>query len=576
MRSHLAFAGILALVAACTVDAAQDDGISFGADDGKADGAGAIPLIQSNSPFYWASSDYASYTQITAQIGQTLPLPLDDADALTTRLQGWVDTIDATVRGELERNLGEPLAAPKPIVKVLASSQTFNAWVSPVIACTGATVPGTPEDSTSQTLLTAGVTYTDAYSCVRPAFPAPSELAAFWNRANPACHLAGDFSITGSQCEQYTPPTGELSIVSTSPYIHVSTDLVQSLPEETLVVVLAHELGHYYRAHVSDAKLQRYNFWYETEVDRKQLPVPSAVATQLQTAYAEIANGPTALQPEIPGHYSARLREWILQYVAPRLAERTEPGFVCAAARDALGPWVSPLLTGYGIPSDATTSYRAFEDALAACAPRLQLTGDPSATSLAYSGILLVVREAKLPPVTLPFQGATLADVLDAMNVRATQLDDKAARLVERVRDNRIGLYTIEQEADNIALAIMVKLGMSPDRVITAWADFFGPIENAYPEEYRAEMKADHDACRAQLADDFTTVDANGDRTPVFVPIGDLSEPHHSDCYRLFNFWSEQQRHGYQPTTTLTFKPGWDALQAHARELTDAARANGL
>jgi hypothetical protein len=410
---------------------------------------------------------------------------------------------------------------------------------------------------------------------VRPAFPAPTELAAFWNRATPACHLMGDFSITGSQCEQATPPAGELSILSTSPYIHVSTDLVQAVPEETLVVVLAHELGHYYRSHVSDAKLQRYDFWYETEVDRKQLPVPSAVAAQLQTAYAEISNGPTALQPEVPGHYSARLRQWILQYVAPRLTERTEPGFVCAAARDALGPWVTPLLTGYGIPSDATTSYRAFETALAACAPQLELTGDPSATSLAYSGILLVVREAKLPPVTLPFQGATLADVLDAMNARAVQLDDKAASLLQRVSDNRIGLYTIEQEADNIALAIMVKLGMSPDRVINAWADFFGPIENAYPEEYRVAMKADHDACRAQLANGFTTVDANGARTPVFVPIGDLSEPHHSDCYRLFNFWREQQHHAYQATSTITFQPGWDMIQAHARELTDGARANG-
>jgi hypothetical protein len=61
----------------------------------------------------------------------------------------------------------------------------------------------------------------------------------------------------------------------------------------------------------------------------------------------------------------------------------------------------------------------------------------------------------------------------------------------------------------------------------------------------------------------------------VFVPIGDLSEPHHSDCYRLFNFWREQQHHAYQATSTITFQPGWDMIQAHARELTDGARANG-
>lgn len=577
MHSRAALLGLVLAAAGCVPEPVEDDGIVFGEDTGKADEAGALPLIQTNSPFYWADSDYAGFSATWNELaGRGLPPLLADTDPLTRRLQGWVDRLDDMVRRELARSLGEELVAPAPIVKILSSGSTFNAWVSGTTACTGASLTGAVAGAAGKTLLrSTDVLHGAVTQCVRPAYPGVDELRAFWDRGRPACKLGADLTVGGEGCavEEYAAP-GELTILATSPYVHVSTDLIASIGEPALVVILAHELAHYYRSHVSDAKVQRYNFWYETEVDRKKLPVPSTIASELQAAYAEINAGPATVQTATAGHYSPRLRTWILSAIAPLLRERTEPGFVCAAARDALGGWVDPLLSGYGMPTEAMDAYLAFERALVACAPRLELKSGGSATTLSYGTVLMAVPEAKLPGATFPFY-ASLADILGALDVRAVRLDDKAAALLRRVRDNHIGLYTTEQEADNLALALSVKLGLSPAQVMDGWLDFMNGIVEAVPEDMRASYAQANATCRAQLAEGFTTVDASGARVPLFVPIGDLNEPHHSDCYRLFNFWREQQLRAYRVAEPLAFEPGWDALRAQAQQLSDQARANG-
>jgi hypothetical protein len=574
MRLHAALVGIVATVGGCVIDEAADDGIAFGTDgDGKADGTGALPLIQTNSPFYWADSDYAAFVTTATEVhGMSLGTPIADTDPLTARLQGWVDRLDAMVRTELERSMGEPLVAPKPIMKVVPSGHTYNAWVSGAIACMGTQVANAPADSASKTLLTTREVYHGAFAaCVQPTYPEVSDFRTFWERHKPACKLGADMTVGGAGCaeQSYSSP-GELSFISTSPYIHMTTDLIASVPEATVVVILAHELAHYYRSHVSDAKVQRYGFWYETELDRKKLPVPSTLANELAAAYAEITAGPESMQPAIAGHYSARLRPWILSSIAPLLLERNEPNFVCAAARSALGPWTDGLLAGYGMPVHEVESYLAFERALVACAPRLQMGSGGSATSLSYGTVLMSVPSAKLPGASFPFY-ASLADVLSSLNARAVRLDDKAASLQRRVRDNRIGLYTTEQEADNIALALSIKLGMRPDQVLTAWQDFMTAIVDVVPESHRAQYAQETAQCKSQLAADFTELDADGKRVPIFVSMGDLGSAHHSDCYRLFNFWREQKLRKYAPTRTITFDGGWDALRAQAKQLSDLA-----
>lgn len=568
--------GLILAMAGCVTDEAVDDTDLDG--DGKADGANSpVSLIQTNSPFYWAPSDYPSFIASVTSLGSPVrPVPIEDDEALARRLQAWVDRLDAIVRRDVERSMGDELVAPKPIVKVLPSSRTFNAWVSGTVACTGATIASGVPNGNEQTIIrSTQVFHGQETTCVRPTYPDMAEFRTFWGRHKPACKVDDAMSVGGTGCEVVADGApGDLAIFATSPYIHVTTDLIASVSEQTMVLVLAHELGHYYRSHLSDAKVQRYNFWYETEIDRKKLPVPAASATELQVAYAEIVKGPETVQSATPGRYSPRLRRFLLTDLAPLLTERREPGFVCATARDAIGTWVEPLLAGYGIPTEAMTSYLAFERALAACAPRLDLTSGPSATTLSYGTVLFAAMGAKLPGATYPFR-ATLADVLTALDGRAVRLDQKAAALLQRVRDNRIGLYTTEQEADNIALALATELGLPADQVIASWLGFMDAVAGVVGPEYRAQYEAQNASCRTLLADSFTTVNGAGQRIAAFVPIGDLSEPHHSACYRLFNFWREQKLRKYQVSTPLVFDSGWDELRANARAISDLAATLG-
>lgn len=552
----------LALVALLVGCAGMDGGVGGGDDDGKADGQGGsyIGYIQGNSPFYWGPSTFDDFNRVSASIGMPAnPVAIPTTDQLTARLQTWIDRIDAIVRKEVKDTTGEELVAPKPIVEVLPSSNTFNAWVSPTMACTGF------GDPASRSYLTSTVIANGAgYDCVRPTYPDLASFRTFWARHNPACKVEADGSVDGTGCTVETDgAAGELELISTAQYVHVSTDLIAAVSERTLAVVLAHELGHYYRAHVSDAVIQHYNFWYDSEADRKKIPVPAANATDLQTQYSAIVNGPRSVQAATTGHYSARFRNFILTSIAPLLTDRTEAGFVCAGARDALGEWVGPLLQGYGMPTDAMDSYLAFESKLVTCASKLNLTGDVGATSLSYGTVLMQVMAAKLGKVTLPFQGATLANVLDALNANAVKLDTKEASLVKQVKQNRIGLYTIEEEADDIALELSARMGIAPADVLASWQEFMGAIAQAVPPEYQQQYLDENTSCAAQLASGF--VDTDGQ--PTFVPIGDLSEPHHSDCYRLFNFWREAKLRGYTADGAYEFPSDWQQFRDEAATL---------
>ncbi len=555
---------------ACATDTEAIDGEDLG---GKTDGAGtngSIGFIQSNSPFHWAQSDYATFLSSRGEARE----PIADDDALTQRLQVWADRIDTMVRAEMKKSAGIELVAPKPIVKVLASGTTFNAWVSSAVACTGQARPGTT-DLNQVSYLGANMVSSDQYPCVRPAWPGIADLVTFWNRAKPACKLAADGSVAGATCEIDNNPPGELAIWATSPYVHVTSKLVATADELTLAVVMAHELGHYYRAHGTEALVAKYNFWFDNEVDRVKRPVPAADAAALAAQYAAIVQGPATIQAAVSGRYSARLRTFLLAAIPELLTERTEAGFVCAAARDALGPWRDALRDNSGMPTEQINDYLRFEAALATCAPRLNLYGDPSATAISYGRVLMSVTEAKLGKVTLPFR-ATLADVLTALNNNAKKLDAKEAALIAKVTQNRIGLYTMEQEADDLAMEFAARIGITPDQVIQGWLGFMKQMPGAMPEAYRAQYEQAYATCKTLLDANFTTKDSAGKTVAAYVAIGDLSEPHHSDCYRLFNFWRNKKLRRYTVATPAVFAPGWEALRTHAQELSDIAGSNGL
>jgi hypothetical protein len=152
------------------------------------------------------------------------------------------------------------------------------------------------------------------------------------------------------------------------------------------------------------------------------------------------------------------------------------------------------------------------------------------------------------------------------------------ARLVARLKSNKIGLYTTEQEADEFALQLGAKMGLSGDAVLAGWLDMMRAIDRLYARSYTPEELAqwrqtsgelDAPTCEALLKSDFTK-----DGQPVTVSMGQLDEPHHASCYRLFNLWREARAQRYVTAPAgEELSPAWSTLKADAARLSAAAPA---
>jgi hypothetical protein len=582
MAKRLLLLGCLGLgLAACSASA--DDSTSSAESS-----ATERVYVTTNSPLLWAPSSYEDFRNISSQMGGgTLPDALPDNDPLTVRLQAWLDRVDAVVRPVVLAKTGAPLAAPRPIAKILISRSTFNAWVTPVAACLGAPYGGSHSPGALPYLGSGSVVpYNGA--CVHPEGWAAADAVKLWDADKPACALAlsnGVLSTKGAGCSVDGNASGgdDIAISSTGRYIQFTTDLLAAVDEKTVAVVAAHELGHYYLGHTTDSGSSKYGFWYTRNDGQAVTPTRAPNSADLEAAYREVVQAGRPLGgPSFSSHYSARLRPLLLSGIAPLLTERTEPDFVCAKARDALGPWQNLIIQGEAPSQDAQKAFLDFESKLAACAPRLAL-GSGDAKSLSAGATLFAAGANRPGPkvkvaITL---GDTLGAFLDRLNVSARGLDQKAAGLVRRLKDNHIGLYTTEQAADESAMDVSTKMGLSTDEILAGWVDFMAAIDRTYAQSFTPEQLAqwrtesaelDAPTCAALMNDGFTQVDATGKRVAVTMNMGQLDEPHHTSCYRLYNLWREARVHHYEiAPAPAPLAPAWADLKAEAATLAASA-----
>lgn len=561
----------LASVFACT-EQEQTDGLL---DDAYTSGS----FIRANAPSFWVDSSYEDFLKArSAGFPTPLPAALPAGHALTARAQAWLDRIDAIVRAEVLKNDKVALVAPKPLVKILPSPDMYAAFTLAVPTCVGAPF-GAPVSTPSglKALAIGKAIYVGNFACATPAgWRGAADLATSRNALSPLCRLnvGGDGVIRSAGATCSAQASADQTVVqAASKYIHLSTDFMAAVDEPSLVVTLAHELGHYYRAHAVPEVTLKYNFWYETSGGDKR-PVSAAEAEQLKRSYAELLAGPRTVSSGLATTYSPRMGQFLITQVVPRLAERTEPQFVCAAARDAAKPVAAAVALGDQTILNGdrfAAKYVEFERALKSCATRLALTGaEPNAVS--GGDLAFAARGLGFSAITLR-PGDTLSALLTQLDTEARNYDTKAAALASKVKANKIGLFTAEQEADDIALDVATKLGFKADEVLQAFivqmraledASFKNISRQAAKDLMKNNGVIDADVCAAYLAADFKS-DNGAART---ISLGDLNDTHHAGCYRVFNLWRESRTHSYpvgpaQPALS----PSWAAIRAQAAQL---------
>jgi Zn-dependent protease with chaperone function len=127
-----------------------------------------------------------------------------------------------------------------------------------------------------------------------------------------------------------------------------------------------------------------------------------------------------------------------------------------------------------------------------------------------------------------------------------TSYDDENKLMTEQ----RLGFYTTEQEADEISLEVLAKIGVPPT---------LGPDSQLQLHKIVDDMGGAGDDGtikweQCSVLRDRGFKDENG--AIVSVPVGNLSDPHHSFCFRVFNMTRELTAHAYKIADKRPKPPG--------------------
>ncbi|MCA2959363.1 MAG: M48 family metalloprotease [Silvanigrellales bacterium] len=270
------------------------------------------PLL-SVAPYYWNASSYADFRKggLWAPFATGELIPQDHF--MVKRLQVWADAIHEQVAAAFEKtNPGSTFKAPKPIIMVVqAQAADANAWVSGVASCIDAPVrvcDGKGKGRKVGRLFLDGKSFKERVAffvgprpeCTKPAWSDDvAGFVAWFNTKSSECRLRLEGStivIDGQACSfgsgDEPPEADGLEFYTESPYVHFTTSMIALAPAENgLVGVIAHELGHYYRAHVIGKLLSEdYDYWYKEGIPRKpgrpqKVPEHDEIATLIRKSY---------------------------------------------------------------------------------------------------------------------------------------------------------------------------------------------------------------------------------------------------------------------------------------------------
>lgn len=552
-------------------------------------------IVAGDSPYYWANLSYEDYDRARVRMENSLPAEhiLSDDDPIRVRLQAWADRFDEALRKRTGNR-----SAPKPVIKLLQSALTYNAWSIGTLALLGA--PFGPPLSAGQSPTMAVIGVFDPRMAVQDvsqfegALVHPAEwtrLQSFtqvWNLNQGICKLssAGGRITTGATCAPESPTAGDVAVLATTPFVTLSTDLVSLLDEEAAVFVMAHELGHMYRSHSSPLVVRKYDFWYDSDVDGSKRPVPSADSEALKATLVRISRTQAGLDAVEGARLQVRGR---LPLVTLGKAGAFDdcPAFVNWKSSN---DWF--LLKGSysyapGDPTVAST-YLSYEATVLSCPndATFRSGAPPFTDGKPHASLDEVVSNWNAPldafyALAVPREDESVADYLKRLEELAATLGREEEEFRQTLDSGRMGFYTIEQEADEVAVELLARVGVSPDRAVHGWLQFMKAMESirGVPSESSESGEASAEQCEQWLAQDFTEKDASGVVHPVHVTLGSLSDSHHGGCYRLYNLWREVKSHRFhyvKDATPPTFDTPWSELQAHAAELTKHAEEYGF
>jgi hypothetical protein len=596
------------LLAAPVVMAACVFGRSEEEKDEGAHTAGEFVWPQAAPPMWAAitrSAADAVLTKPTAPIGNPIEAHLD----------AWVKHFDGLVRARVQAETGDDSAAPKPYARVLVSPDPKVSGTRVFACVAGAPPDGTassdagvvdsgaapelvgapgdggvlgPPDNSLAVLIGTRLTFSTnvaSMTCLRaPTWAAGQGLTWFNGLGGLQVRDRGGSAVIADRDPSYVPISAlRVAIKSAAPAIDVSAASVVGLQQTGMAIAIAREVARYHRAHDTTGVRDRFDFIYE-RTDEAGRPEPVADQADYRTQLAQVRL-PRFL---IAGQkYNARVAPTLLKWA---LSAEWDEGHPCRAARkyllDESGAAKDELTlagtedAGTLLSSTARKAYLTWEPKMTACIAALDLT-DAASTELRQpvpATSLKLPRHWFIEHLDPAMQEAsrnqnlnagTLRDLVVRLEALARGLDARAPDLEQKLRDNRIGIYTEAQEADEIALELATESGISPRRVLDAMFQMMALDEQRDPNAFAAANAQTTVAdCKAWSDRGFSEKLADGTEHEIYVP-SNLTAGRPSWCARVQNLFREARLHRYTPKAQSgPFDPNlWGNLQGQAAVL---------
>ena len=251
-----------------------------------AGGAEQPLVVRLNEPYHWvdATLEQTRAAEVSF-LGDEEPLPADHP--ATKWLQAWADAIDELVRAETVAALGTELQAPKPVLMVIPT-ETVNALAAPIRVQIQEPIGEAATILPLPALRYPGGPTTRASLGSIAAMPRPAtwtiddRLASYLEDRAQIGNVELVDGRLGYACSAEGPDAG-LVVFAHSPVVRFTTSLVRKTNESGALFTLAHELAHYYRAHLSPGATPTY--WFENAAASTWEPPETGRSAAIDLAY---------------------------------------------------------------------------------------------------------------------------------------------------------------------------------------------------------------------------------------------------------------------------------------------------
>ena len=521
------------------------------------------------SPLDWLDATQAEiYSNIDAVNGSPEYVP--DGDDLTQRGQFWLDALDSQLRGfypDLFFDSQGYSIVPRPRIRIMAKAGA-NAFSTSASVCYRVPIRfaappfgATPSDDASVIQISPkGVVgqYAKSHvSCIdRTTTAADADLVVRHLQQTvhvQHCSLSTDQGavVLGQDCHlgstvQSAGASG-IMLEPVSNWITLQTSLLGLMPnDDQLAYTILHEAAHYYRAHGSLDK-QQYVYFYHIDAENLASTQPKSDA-DLNVLGQKLAALPKYRTQPLTGQtwhsemfsYGRLTRESL---VRPTCSTAASPCFEpCSAWTAIMDDPRSGAQFGkfpqQPLDDVARALYDKWEVSLSQCLAAIAI-GDSALPATVLDAAARKVFWRTGPTQANQAPAATVLALASEMNAQFFARDAATDQLLQQALDQRLGYYTTEEEADNLAQAWLPLVGIAPKSSVDHWATF-AAFKAGREQEGPYNLSA-----KDCLALYQSTPRWRESGRPVPVPVGAYTSLHHSSCFRM---WNADQRLPFVPS----------------------------